>query len=213
MVTAMVRSRNHYVHLALVSDRDTLSALKKLEIEPPSPESIFRNVAKRVLNGGSSPEENDAIHEKFRVSSRRLTVEEGALSVIWEFKDWKNHKIRPTALRARTLAGNWRPLHSLLLPGDIVPGDGSRDGSATVDTHFQEPDDELLHELGVTEAPHENRDLSMEPRFDSYRHSCRGRFREQDGLPRTPDWDYLDFESSRGAGPLEVLTSLWMAAS
>ena len=96
----------------------------------------------------------------------------------------------------------------MLLPGDIVPGDGSRDGSATVDTHFHEPDDELLCELGATEAPHENRDLSMEPRFDSYHHSCRGRFREQDGLPHTPVWDCLDFDSSRGAGPLEVFTSL-----
>ena len=198
---------NSYVHPALVSDRDTLSALKKLELKPPSPESIFRSLAKRVLNNGSSPEASDALHEKFWVSSRKLTVED-ALSVIREFKDWKRRKIWPTSLRVLTLAGNWRLLHSVLLPGDIVPGDGSRDGSATVDTHFHEPDDELLRELGATEAPHENRDLSMEPRFDSYRHSCRGRFREQDGLPHTPDRRYLDFESSRGAGPLGVLTSL-----
>ena len=196
-----------YVHPALVSDRDTLSALKKLELKPPSPESIFRSLAKRVLNGGSSPEASDAFHEKFWVSARKLTVED-ALSVIREFKDWKGRKIWPTSLRVRTLAGNWRLLHSVLLPGDIVPGDGSRDGSATVDTHFHEPDDELLCELGATEAPHENRDLSMEPRFDSYRHSCRGRFREQDDLPHTPVWDCLDFDSSRGADPLEVFTSL-----
>ena len=196
-----------YVHPALVSDRDTLSALKKLEFKPPSPESSFRSVAKRVLNGGSSQEANDALHEKFWVLSRKLEVED-ALSVIQEFKDWEGRKIWPTALRVRTLAGNWRFLHSVLLPGDIVPGDGSRDDSATVDTHFHEPDDELLRKLGVTEAPHENRDLSMEPRFGSYRDSCRDRFREQDGLPHTPDRRYLDFKSSRGAGPLGVLTSL-----
>ena len=99
-----------YVHPALVSDRDTLSALKKLELKPPSPESIFRSLAKRVLNGGSSPEASDALHEKFWVSARKLTVED-ALSVIREFKDRKGRKIWPTSLRVRTLAGNWRLLH------------------------------------------------------------------------------------------------------
>ena len=139
--------------------------------------------------------------------SRKLTAED-ALTVIREFKDWKRRELWPAALQVRTLVGHWSPLHSVLLPGDIVPGDGSRDDAITVDTNFHEPDDGLLRALEVTEAPHENRNLSMEPQFEAYRHSCRGRFREQDDLPHTPDWSYLDFNSSRSAGPLGVLASL-----
>ena len=199
-----------YVHPALMSDRDTLSALRKLELKPPSPESSFKTVVMRVLDSGSSPETNDDLHERFWVLSRKLTAE-GALAVIREFKDQEfkeGRELWPTALRARTLAGNWRPLHSVLLPGSIGPGDGNRDDDVTVDTNFHESDEELLRALGMAEAPHEDRDLSMELQFESYLDLCRNKFRKQDSLSRIPSPSYLHFEQSRGAGPLGVFTSL-----
>ena len=196
-----------YVHPELASDRDTLSALKKLGLKPPSPESRFRLVATHILQNGYGQEPNDNRYREFWFASRKLTSE-AALAVIREPKDREQREVWPTKLRVRTRAGNWRPLHSVLLPGDIVPGDGSRDDDATVDTRFHEPDDNMLHALGVTKGPQEGRDLSGEPRFDSYRSSCRCRFRAQDGLPHNPALSYLDFQAPKGAGPLEVLSVL-----
>ena len=108
----------------------------------------------------------------------------------------------------RTRSGNWQPLHSVLLPGDIVPGDGSRDDDAAVDTDFHKPDFELLSNLGVTNAPCDSRDLSSEPQFSLFRNSCRKSFREQDGLPHNPGLDLLSFISTTGVGPMEILTIL-----
>ena len=190
-----------YVHPELVSDPKTRSALKALGIKPPSPESAFKLLAERMLKGISNGEQDNDLHSEFWASSRK-PPSEAANAIIRKYAVW------PKRLRVRTRAGNWQPLHSVLLPGDIVPGDGSRDGDATVDTHFHERDDELLRLLGATEKPQENRDLSMEPQFASYRSSCRCRFQAQDGLPHNPAPSYLDFQAPKGPGPLEVLSVL-----
>ena len=89
-----------------------------------------------------------------------------------------------------------------------MPGDGNRDGDATVDTDFHEPDIELLRNLGVTDAPGDDRDLSSEPQFSSFLHLRRQTFRDQPGLPHTPHWWCLNFSSTRGVGPMEVLKVL-----
>ena len=197
-----------YVHPDLASDPDTLSALKTLGIKSPSLESRFKLVTKRILKGGSSGEPDGDLLSEFWALSRGLTSKH-AFTIVHEFKDWiTDREIWPTKLRVRTLAGNWQPLHSVLLPGAIVPGDESRDGHATVDTDFHDQDDGLLQALGVTKAPHDDRNLSLEPHFESYRSSCRKQYSRQDGLPHNPWPDKLDFESPKGVGPLEVLAVL-----
>ena len=118
------------------------------------------------------------------------------------------HQVGRRAPYVRTGSRKWKPLYSVLLPGGIVPGDGSRDDDATVDMGFHMQDVALLRGLGVTDAPCDSRDLSLEPGFFSFRDSCRRRFREQDGLPRTPDLHYLSFTPTKGIGPMEVLTVL-----
>ena len=193
------------VHPELVSDPNTRSALKALGIKPPLPESAFKLLAERMLKGRSNGEQDNDLHSEFWASSRKL-MSEAANAVIRAVI--REDAVWPERLRVRTQAGNWQPLHSVLLPGDIVPGDGSRDGDATVDTHFHERDDELLRLLGATEKPQENRDLSMEPQFASYRDSCRSQYSKLDNLPHTPRWDHRNFESSKGPGPLEVLSVL-----
>ena len=196
-----------YVHPDLASDPDTLSALKTLGIKPPSPESRFKLVTKCILKGGSSREPDGDLLNKFWALSRGLTPEDACV-IVHEFKDWEGREIWPAKLRVRTPAGNWQPLHSVLLPGAIVPGDGSRDGHATVDTDFHDQDDDLLQALGVIKAPHDGRHLSLEPQFGSYRRSCRIQYSKRDDLRHNPYRDKLDFVSSEGVGPLEVLTVL-----
>ncbi len=198
------------VHPSLVSDSNTLSALKKLGIKPPSPESRFRAVADRIL--GSSRDqvvredvnlyEDVSLYEEFWVASRRLSIE-AARDILREYDD----RSRAGKLRVRTQAETWLPLHFVMLPGDIVPGDGSRDDGATVDTRFHEPDDGLLRDLGVTEVPHDDCELSVEPSFQAYLEHWRNRFTSRD-LEKNPRTYLLNFEKSVGCGPLHILTRL-----
>ena len=112
------------VHPKLAEDHDTLSALKELGLKPPSPESRFRRVARRVLRSGDGRGAGDG-HGEFWASARKLSLET-VVDIIREHRDLKG-ELWPRKLRVRTRAGVWRPLHSVLLPGEIVPGDGSRD--------------------------------------------------------------------------------------
>ena len=186
------------VHPGLASDSETAEALRELGIEPPSPESRFRLVAERVLTHRRVGTGRYDIQESFWVLSRDLDPTD-AHEVIEEHVDW------PSRLRARTRTGDWLPLHSVLWPGTIVPGDGSRDDRATVDTEFHGPDEELLRGLGVTAVPGDDRDLSVEREFRRIRDDCRDAFRAQPNLEHIPQRDRLTFRSTRGAGPLAVL--------
>ena len=188
------------VHPELASDADTLAALKKLGIEPLSPEISFKLIAREVL------------HSHGRSSTARLTkfweqarmVRASAKDIILELSrsSWRSE------LFVRKRSGNWGPVHSVLLPGEIVPGDGSRDDNATVDTDFHEPDLELLRNLGMTDKPVDSHDPPLEPWFSSFKDHCRQEFTNR-RLPSNPRLRHLHFASIEcGSGPLEVLTVL-----
>ena len=195
------------VHPKLTSDADTLTALKELGLKPSSPESSFRILAKHVLAGPRNPEHHAT--SKFWLSARRLNTET-ALDIIEEAvkKTDPEQRAWSTKLCVLSLSGSWRPLHSVLLPGDIVPGDGSRDADAAVDMDFHEPDRKLLEKLGVTDAPSDTYRLCREPCLISFRDSCRTVFEKQDGLRSHPQVSLLNFASTEGAGPLQILTVL-----
>ena len=195
-----------YVHPDLVSDKDTYSALTELGLKPPTPESAFKLLSALILNG-KSQEPNKDQHIEFWMLSRKLQLEK-ALAILRAPKNYYGVEDWPTKLRVRTLSGEWRPFFAVLLPSNIVPGDGWRDDVATVDTHWHEPDDQLLRALGVTELPQADRNLALEAEFTSFRRAYRRQYSKQDGLPHDPNSRYLDFISSKGVGPLEVLTVL-----
>ena len=56
-------------------------------------------------------------------------------------------------MKVRTLAGTWRRSWEVLLPGPIVPGDGSRDSDVTVDMAYHCEDREALSLFGVVDSP------------------------------------------------------------
>ena len=161
------------LHPKLAADQDTLSALKKLGLKPPSLESRFRRAARRVLGSGDNPGAADG-HGEFWALTRKLSVET-VVNIIREHRDWKG-ELWPRKLRVRTWDGVWRPLHSVLLPGEIVPNDGSRDKDVTVDIHFHKEDENLLRALRVTEALSDGCDLSVEPWFQDFLEEFRKRF-------------------------------------
>lgn len=189
------------VHPSVLEDPETLAALKQLGLEPPSPESRFRLVADRLLTRHGTVTASDELREDFWILARRLSLEL-ALEVIFEHEDWQR------SLRVRTRSGTWRSLHLVLTPGDIVPGDGSRDDDATVDMTFHQGDVTMLSELGVVDAPVEGRDMRWEPEFRRYENLCEKQYRRMDVLTRQPQDGYLAFTSTSSVGPVAVLTSL-----
>ena len=190
-----------FVHPELASDPDTRAALEKLGIRQPSPESAFGLIAEEVLDGYGEPTADILL--KFWERSREVGNGDKARDIILEHHGWKSKPL------IRTCSGGWRPVHSALLPGEIVPGDGSRDDEAAVDMTFHGPDIELLRGLGVTKAPRESQTsvLSSEPWFRNYLRERRDEFTSR-SLPSNPRYDYLNFVPAAGSGPLEVLVKL-----
>ncbi|MDX3585632.1 DEAD/DEAH box helicase [Streptomyces europaeiscabiei] len=59
----------------------------------------------------------------------------------------------PATLRVKTVAGEFRLLKDCLLPGPVVPQDGSRDAGLTVDIRFHTDDVHVLRQFGMTDRP------------------------------------------------------------
>ena len=111
------------------------------------------------------------------------------------------------ALHVRTQAETWVASHRALLPGPIVPGATAQDQHAALDLEFHGEDVELLKSLGIMAGPRADFDVSTEPWFDDFLRSRRQGFRARE-LSANPQESYLNFRSTKGAGPLAVLTFL-----
>lgn len=186
------------VHPGLLSDPDTLAALKELGIRYESAESHFQSLVRRLF-AWEAPSDGTGWTE-FWVTSRDLATDT-AYAIIkaqwdsaWRIQVWAR-------------SGCWQPLHSVLLPGEIVSSEGGRDAGVTVDTEYHRADLKLLARLGVTNAPEPNRQLSGDPAFEWFVYNCRRKFTARD-LPKKPQWRRLNFDSMVGSGPLQVLTRL-----
>ncbi len=188
------------VHPDLTSDDGTLAALKRLGIKPPSTEGNFRLAAELAL-ARRHDDSDSSLHERFWLSSRKLDST-SALSIIRKTGNWI------TKLRLRTRSGSWRPVHSVLMPDDSVPYDSSRDDDATVDTDFHRPDTALLTELGIASTPTAGRDQRTEPLFDDFLSQCQDQYLRRDDLQRSPQRRMLAFNTTRGVGPVTILSLL-----
>ena len=191
------------VHPRLTSEREVLSALRKLGLREPSSSSRFKQIAEQVLQGSGRAADDDL--RAFWMASRDLSVQE-ALDVIKQYGD-RPPRSEFLGLLVQTVSGAWMPPNWVLLPGSIIPSDRSRDPDATVDMNFHELDLELLTELGLTSEPQSGRDLSDETCFGSYRDACERQYRELD-LRSRPQHGKLDFTEHTGVGPLQVLMVL-----
>ncbi len=194
-----LEDRQSYVHPSLVSEPKTLAALRELGLRPPSRESIFRQVARELI--GLSGKADGTLNRRFWMASRRIGAQ-SAYQVICEHSNWNK------SIRVRTKAGEWRPLHSVLMPGAIVPDDGCRDSEVAVDMEFHARDKALLRLLGASDKPQNQRCLAEEPSYGRYKQRCEKGYRERDDLPHTPRRGLLGFTSSIGVGPVEVVTLL-----
>ena len=193
------------VHPMLISDVETLKSLKKLGLTPPSPETSFGRITERILTEYEPADEKTL--KEFWHLSRKVSCQ-AAFEIIWNFIKTCNYGSRwSTNLRVLSHSGVWQPLHSVLLPGPIVPGDDGEDKHATVDLEFHNPDSKLLRELGVTDCSRVEFCMLREPCFYEYRDYCRQRYQDIQHWS-TPRASYLYFNSTICAGPLQILTVL-----
>lgn len=206
-----------FVHPLLVSDIETNHALKILGFKSPSIKSQLEAIVYQLLKGGKQSED---ILKKFWKVSREFSSEEVIFVIQTQIKgnpalnrlnDSQLNLQLSNCFRVLTRSGTWKHRHSVLIPSDVVPGDGSRDNSNTIDMSFHERNSNLLNELGFTRNAVENFDVSIEPWFDKFLNKQRREFKKRK-LSRKPMDDKLNFESTQCSGPLEILKQLSVEA-
>ena len=186
------------VHPCLEEDPDTLAALKELGLQPASLTSVFKEYAPSLL-GWRAENGGDDDWRKFWNLARNADSA-AAVEIITSRNSWRD------SLRVRTVDGHWRTLFNALLPGRIVPADGSRDGGIAIDiAGFHADDGETLRRLGAVEGPRAGHPLSSN-HMNSHTNLCRDEFTSPErDLPRKPRRHQLNFVRSTTSGPLDLL--------
>ncbi|MEU7691417.1 MULTISPECIES: DEAD/DEAH box helicase [Microbispora] len=112
-------------------------------------------------------------------------------------------------LKVKVLTGEFRRIRDCLLPGRVVPDDGSRDRNVTVDMQFHRDDRAYLADLGLLDGPVANVDPAGEEWFEEYKEVYWKQYvaRLPAGEPR-PTLARMQFEGSAPAGPLHLFTAL-----
>ena len=204
-----VVSESNVVHPDLEADRRTREALGELGIKPISPETQFRSYASECGKWGSrrTTEQDEYWREFWRLA--REVEQSAAVEIIKSLRlEWRGRNYRfQDLVHVCTVSGEWRPMFAVLLPGRIVPADGSRDSRVAVDTEIHGPDLALLKGVGVVETPRPLYELANHEMF-LYKSLCRGEYIMRDHLPRNPQKDYLNFREHTTSGPLGVLKQL-----
>ncbi len=153
-----------FVHRQLMERDSTRTALENFGLRSLSKERMCEVAISKVLSGVTKSV-SSADQENLWYNTRDLDPEL-VVSMIHEYSSWLER------LRVLTYAGEWRQLHSVLLPGRIVPGDRSRDEAVTVDVDFHKPDLDLLGELNVSNRPRARADLRADPELIYYQDNC-----------------------------------------
>lgn len=138
--------------------------------------------------------------ESFWILTRRLSSESARERILGRHLG---------KIRVKTLSGQFAPITHCLLPGPIVPSDGSRDESVAIDLVFHGPDRELLEKLGSVSEPIAGKGVFGEFWLMPYKTEAIESFLSGLQGSARPHRNKLGF-SSRGTfcGPLVPLTLL-----
>lgn len=186
--------------IALVHDdvaQSTFDELSSLGIQPVDAEGEFLSLVENSLLSWQVVD-----WDRFWHLARNIGPD-----TAYRILTTRNRKAPPT--HVRTVAGSFAPIPSTLLPGPIVPEDGSRDASLTIDLGYHGDDQELLALLGAVASPTVNRGSVEEPWFKSFRNEAISKLESQIPVNAPhPQHDYLSFQSDRFIGPITALFGL-----
>jgi superfamily II DNA or RNA helicase len=185
------------LHPLLAEDPNLADSLKILGVHPVTP-----ILELRAFLGTGWYSWRDSQWDRFWDLVRKVDTED-ATRIITENEQ---HRLR---LKVRTLAGAYQHVNDTLLPGPIVPADGSRDAKVTLDQTFHAGELALLDRLGARAQPGAECGLADGDAFSEYRRSCVSQYIEglEDGSPR-PNQDLMQFSQHGFAGPLEPILTL-----
>ncbi|MEV2243670.1 DEAD/DEAH box helicase [Streptomyces sp. NPDC049970] len=112
-------------------------------------------------------------------------------------------------LHVRSLDGRYRPMRECLLPGPVVPGDGSRDKAITVDMAFHESDKPVFRDLGLVDRPTGGHRPAEEGWFQEYRQGIHDQhLRSLASAAPRPSISRLSVTGAATLGPLHLLPAL-----
>lgn len=114
-----------------------------------------------------------------------------------------------SVLQVRTVDGRFRLMRDCLLPGPVVPADGSRDDSIAVDLDFHGDDKPVFRDLGLLDRPSSGHRPDGETWFEEYQEAIHDSYlrRLPASAPR-PSRTRLALEGAAPAGPLHLLPLL-----
>lgn len=181
----MVSEHIQLVHIDLRKDPEIVECLESLGIHPVTPELELSSL---IHKGFAGWVDGDWIPfwQLVRTVDRTAAAEQ----------------LRGHPILVMTVSGEFRQLRMTLLPGRIVPQDGSRDASVAIDRDFHTSEIGLLSDIGAAEAPMDGCSLQKE----SYRKFTHEQFQQYSNSLSTsskPVYDYLSFSKNEYAGPLE----------
>ncbi|RFU42349.1 DEAD/DEAH box helicase [Actinomadura logoneensis] len=187
-----------YVDERVLDDFDVTSALDELGIRDADASGRFAAVVDRGLHGYDHAQWTAFWELSRGVGSDRV------LTTLQERLEEATRKIK-----VLTVHGDFRPIHECLIPGPVVPADGSRDAAIAVDMRFHAPDRVLLHELGLTDRPALDHDPRGERYFDDYVEAAWGWYvKTLDDKARRPQKGTMRVDGANPAGPLDLLLRL-----
>ncbi|WP_436760971.1 DEAD/DEAH box helicase [Streptosporangium sp. V21-05] len=117
--------------------------------------------------------------------------------------------IASKALKLRTKSGEFRCIRDCLMPGKVVPADGSRDERIAVDLEFHSADKMILRDLGLQEGPVASIDPRDEAWFGEYVESRWKHYQRTLSKGEvSPSKTMMKIDGTNPAGPLHFLTEL-----
>jgi superfamily II DNA or RNA helicase len=186
-----------FVDDELMAQQGVREALKIIGIEQATPSLELTAFIREGLRSGS-----DRAWDAFWALVRGFADVNDALTIV--MNEFGN---RTPAVR--TLSGRYQPLSRTLLPGSVVPHDGSRDRGVTIDVEFHASDLEIIRLMGAGQAPSDGYPILKDRVVDAYREVCVDVYTRL--LPASspkPQWDRMIFERKTHVGPLEPLQYL-----
>lgn len=189
-----VSSGNHLVHSELEADPQTLDSLRQLGLNYITKENSFQRTVE------------DLFARKKWGELWRLSRDDNQE---WWLKIIRNKQTESNPLHVRNIAGNWHPITKVLLPGPIVPTDGSRDQAVAVDIVYHGSDHEILEELGVIDSPRDGYDDLDQVDYREYESKCYDQYLQELPAkhPKPRDWR-MEFVECKSTGPLSVMKNL-----
>lgn len=185
-----------YVDQKISDDPAMVGPLERLGIHEADTDGRFRSVLDQGFQGYTS-ESWTRFWELLRTAggSRQITAIRSKVENV------------ARTLKVRTVAGEFRPLEDCLLPGPVVPGDGSRDAHLAVDPRFH--DLSVLRDLGMIDRPTTGHLPDDEEWFDRYHDAVyKSYLRTLDSTAKRVHKQTVKVEGSPTAGPLHLFVRL-----